>query len=505
MKKHILIIAAVLAAVLFASGCHYAAQDSASRNSASPETPAGSAPLKAVVVYFSVTGNTKTVADYIASAAGADIWEIVPERYYSKEDLDYMTPGCRSSEEFKDPSARPEMDKEFTMSGDYQVIFLGFPIWYGTAPKILFTFLESVDLKGKTVVPFCTSGSSGIDKALEDLLPLGKDAVWLKGKRFPSHPARTAAEEWVKSLGLNTTGSEPGKVKDLQARVLYYKNTRLSGNVMVRRFPISMRGLYTEQPYATDVNCFRERIEDAVFIELNQSQFNGLASVGLSYRFTEDPVTDVIEKDPGSALKEFRRVDYKDINKDFSYALYDTGRFTAGKERGFSFYSDRLAVIRYKGRIVWFKILTREGEDYSRIDAKVLADGRILVATPYGAYYVRENDGRAVTEFYRDYAEVGRGDGKKKDSDRPLPKIEILTDNIVKHYFDDGREEYWQIRLSKTDIQKNLGKNTYEVFDCRKPGSRKYLLWWNGKGGSATALYPDIESCKMWCYTQGER
>ncbi len=503
MRKSILIMAAAIAAVLSACACLFAAQESVSPDIAAVS---GSGPSKAVVVYFSVTGNTKTVADYIARAAGADICEIVPRQYYLEPDLDYRTPGCRSSVEYKDPSSRPEIRNELTKLGEYRVIYLGFPIWYGTAPKILFTFLESVDLKDKTVIPFCTSGSSSIDKALEDLLPLGREALWLKGKRFASDAGRAEAEEWVKSLGLNTTGVEPGKIKDLSANVSYYdKNTKLSGNVLIWHFPKSIWDLYTEQPYASDVSCYRKRIEDAVFVELDQAQTNGLASLGLSYRFTEDPVSDVIEKDPGSALKEFHRLEYKDINKDFSYALYDTGRFTAGKDRGFSAYTDRLAVIRHKGRIVWFKILTWNTDIYSRSDARVLDDGRILVATPNGAYYVRENDGRLVTEFYREYAQVNRGVVKTEKTDQPIPNIEILTDNIVKHSFDDGREEYWQIRLSKSDIRKNLGKKVYELRDCRNLESRKYLLWWNGKGGGDTLIYPSIENCKMWCYTQGER
>ncbi|MBQ9358628.1 MAG: flavodoxin, partial [Abditibacteriota bacterium] len=168
MRKSILIMAAAIAAVLSACACLFAAQESVSPDIAAVS---GSGPAKAVVVYFSVTGNTKTVADYIARAAGADICEIVPRQYYLEPDLDYRTPGCRSSVEYKDPLSRPEIRNELTKLGEYRVIYLGFPIWYGTAPKILFTFLESVDLKDKTVIPFCTSGSSSIDKALEDLLP----------------------------------------------------------------------------------------------------------------------------------------------------------------------------------------------------------------------------------------------------------------------------------------------------------------------------------------------
>ena len=331
-------MAAVLAAALLANAACAAAE------SADASRPA---PYKAVVAYFSVTGNTKRVAETIAKTAQADLYEIVPRIPYSKADLDYKTPGCRSSEEFKDPSARPEMYDSAYGLGSYSIIYLGFPIWYGTAPRIIYTFLESQDLMGKTVIPFCTSGSSGIDKALEDLLPLGRTTRWLKGKRFSSDADPAEAEAWVKSLGLETTGKEPGRVKTLNSSSTAMGD-KLSGIVSVKHFPEFLWSLYTEYPYSSIVSCYRQKIEDAVYVTVDQWQLNGLASVGYSYHYLTDPVTDVMEKDPCSALKEFRRVEQKSINKDFAYALYDTRRFTAGKERSPLNRSDYLAVIRYR-------------------------------------------------------------------------------------------------------------------------------------------------------------
>ncbi|MBO4547827.1 MAG: hypothetical protein J5758_01295, partial [Abditibacteriota bacterium] len=202
---------------------------------------------------------------------------------------------------------------------------------------------------------------------------------------------------------------------------------------------------------------------------------------------------------------EFRRVDERNINKDFTYALYDTRRYTAGRERNPLYNSDTLAVIRYRDKIIWFKVLSADTDKYlyAGSDVRLLGDGRYLIATPGGAYFISETDGKIITEYYRDYASVRRG-GEDAQT-RPIPRIEILTDNIVKHSFDDGREEYWQIVLSMSDIRRNLGKQVYELDDNRDPGSRRYLLWWNGKGGDATAPRPGVERCRMWCYREGER
>ncbi|MBR4749166.1 MAG: hypothetical protein IK083_06320 [Abditibacteriota bacterium] len=498
MKKRILlIIAAALAALLTACDAREA-----------PESiqVSGAAPSRAVVAYFSVSGNTGRVAEHIAKTAQADLYRIAAKKPYSKADLDYKTPGCRSSEEFKDPASRPIIADDLNTLGGYQVIYLGFPIWYGVAPKIVYTFVEALDLTGKTVIPFCTSGSSGIDKALEELLPLGRKGLWLKGKRFASHAGEAEVKEWVKSLGLETTGMDPGHVRTITSASTVSGN-EFTGNVMVKYFPECVGRRYTEIPYASYVTSCRQRIEDAVYVMIDNSQLNGLASAGWSYTYLADPVTDVMENDPRSALREFGRKDERQIKKDFTCALYDTRRFTAGKKRNPLYNSDSLAVIRYRDKIIWFKILGAETDKNlcAACDAMLLDNGRYMVATPRGAYYITETDGKMISEFYHDYARVSRGGKEMQEKDRPLPKIEILTENMVRYSFDDGREEIWRIRLSMSDIRKNLGKQSYELNDNRDLKSMKYLQWWNGKGGEATAPHPGIENIRMWCYTQGER
>lgn len=129
-----------------------------------PEPNPGTQPTggRALVVYFSCTNMTTGIADRIAEVTDAATWRIVPEVAYTSEDLNYNNSSSRANREQNDPSARPAILGKCENLADYEVIFLGYPIWWGKAPKVIFTFLESHDLAGKTVVPFCTSHSSGI-------------------------------------------------------------------------------------------------------------------------------------------------------------------------------------------------------------------------------------------------------------------------------------------------------------------------------------------------------
>lgn len=124
---------------------------------------------KALVAYFSATGTTKAVAEMLAEAASADIFQIVPETLYSAEDLDWRNQESRSSVEMKNPDSRPAIASVDLDVAVYETVYLGFPIWWYTAPTIINTFIESVDLQGKTIVVFATSGSSNADKAVADL------------------------------------------------------------------------------------------------------------------------------------------------------------------------------------------------------------------------------------------------------------------------------------------------------------------------------------------------
>ena len=165
------------------------------------ETPAQES--KVLIAYFSATNNTEGIANHIKNILGADagLYEIVPEQPYTSADLNYNT-DCRANREQNDASARPAISGRVENMEQYDVIFLGYPIWWGQAPKIISTFLESYDFSGKTIVPFCTSGSSGIGSSASNLHSLASNATWLDGQRFSGGASRSTVESWVNGLDL---------------------------------------------------------------------------------------------------------------------------------------------------------------------------------------------------------------------------------------------------------------------------------------------------------------
>ena len=156
---------------------------------------------KILVAYFSATGSTKSVAETLRTALDADLYEIVPEDPYTAADLDYNS-DCRANREQNDDSARPAISGSVSDMGDYAVVFVGYPIWWGKEPKIIDTFLESYDFSGKTVVPFCTSGGSGISGSLSGVRAGAAGANVLDGKRFSGGVSVSDAEDWVNGLDL---------------------------------------------------------------------------------------------------------------------------------------------------------------------------------------------------------------------------------------------------------------------------------------------------------------
>ena len=167
-------------------------------NDASEETTDG----KVLVAYFSCTGNTKGLAEKIASAIDADFYELVPEEPYTDADLNYNDSSTRATVEQNDPNARPAISGSVDNMEQYDVIFLGYPIWWGQAPKIISTFLESYNLSGKTIVPFCTSGSSPVGSSATNLYSSAQDADWLDGTRFSASASDSDIESWLNDIGL---------------------------------------------------------------------------------------------------------------------------------------------------------------------------------------------------------------------------------------------------------------------------------------------------------------
>ena len=159
---------------------------------------------KVLVAYFSATGTTKDVAENIADSLSADLYEIIPSEPYTDDDLDYNDSNSRTSIEMNDKSSRPEIANNVENIEDYDVIFLGYPIWWGEAPHIIYTFMESYDFSGKTIIPFCTSGGSPIGSSAENIYSVVSDnAVWLEGDRLGSNSSHEDIVNWINGLGLD--------------------------------------------------------------------------------------------------------------------------------------------------------------------------------------------------------------------------------------------------------------------------------------------------------------
>ena len=156
---------------------------------------------KSLVAYFSASGVTAKMAKKLADAIGADLFEIVPEEPYTKEDLNWMNKKSRSSVEMNDRSCRPAIRSGVENMAQYDVVFVGFPVWWYREPSIIDTFIEAYDFSGKTIVPFATSGMSGIGDSGENMQRLAKGAKVLPGKRFTnsvsSGDLKNWAEEWL--------------------------------------------------------------------------------------------------------------------------------------------------------------------------------------------------------------------------------------------------------------------------------------------------------------------
>lgn len=137
--------------------------------------------MKSMVIYFSATGRTRTAAERIKEMSGSDIYEIKPAVPYTKADLNWLSKKSRSSVEMKDKASRPEIIDDIPDLTEYGTVYLGFPIWWYVAPRIVNTFLEKADLKGKKIVLFATSGSSGFGFTLKGLEPSAPEAAFIEG------------------------------------------------------------------------------------------------------------------------------------------------------------------------------------------------------------------------------------------------------------------------------------------------------------------------------------
>lgn len=179
-----------------------ATQPQAETPSTEPSAETTEETAKTLVVYFSATGNTKSVAEEIVRLTGADLYEIVPADPYTDEDLNYNNNDCRANQEMNDASARPAIGSEAIDISTYDTVFVGYPIWWGTAPRIINTFLDTYDLSGKTVLPFCTSGSSGISQSVSAIRAAEPNADVRDGLRA-SGANDSSIESWISDNGID--------------------------------------------------------------------------------------------------------------------------------------------------------------------------------------------------------------------------------------------------------------------------------------------------------------
>ena len=212
MKRLFIIFTAALMSVM-AAACNasdYSVSEETGNTAIGADNPADNyeqeAENKVLIAYFSATGTTKAIAENAANILDADLYVITPQTPYSDEDLKYYT-GGRADKEQNDPTARPAISGSVQNIEQYNTVLLGYPIWHGQAPRIISTFLESYDFSDKTILPFCTSHSSGIGSSADELQSLAENATWLKGESFSTDTTKEDIVIWLENNGLHDASS----------------------------------------------------------------------------------------------------------------------------------------------------------------------------------------------------------------------------------------------------------------------------------------------------------
>ena len=203
MKKVLVILAVFLAAMLlFAQGQKETKKQTTdnSKKSTVQQNEGGKKMPKKLVAYFSASGTTARVAKELAEAAKADLYEIIPETKYTSNDLDWRDKSSRSSVEMADKKSRPKLADKNAKIADYDVIFIGFPIWWYTAPHIINSFLEAYDFSGKKVVIFATSGGSGFGNTVKELQPSAPKATIIEGKMMNGRVDKAELAKWAEQF-----------------------------------------------------------------------------------------------------------------------------------------------------------------------------------------------------------------------------------------------------------------------------------------------------------------
>ena len=250
MKKIVSIIVAVILVISFVGCGSVTAQNTPAPEAKTAETPAPTQAKKdsaasdhaVLVVYFSGTGTTRGLAERIADLTGADLKEIVPAQPYTAEDLNYNDRSTRASVEQNTPDVRPEIANDTTLDG-CTTVYLGYPIWWGQAPRILSTFVESHDFTGITVIPFCTSGSSDIGRSDDALAEQAGNGNWLQGRRFDANISDDALLAWINETGERSMDKTLSLViGDTEVSVAWEENASVDAlTEMVKAEPLTVQ------------------------------------------------------------------------------------------------------------------------------------------------------------------------------------------------------------------------------------------------------------------------
>jgi len=193
-----------------------------------------------LVVYFSATGTTKGVAERIAEIVDADIYELKAAESYTEDDLNYNDSNSRATQEQNDSTSRPEIEGEIENFDEYDTIFLGYPIWWGDAPHIIYTLVESYDFDDKTVIPFCTSGSSSITLSVSNLKQHSNGGNWLEGKRMSQNTSNQEIEQWISSLVIEGEETMRIVVKCNNYEIVYELNNSKAAKDLYAQLPITL-------------------------------------------------------------------------------------------------------------------------------------------------------------------------------------------------------------------------------------------------------------------------
>ena len=272
-----------------------------------PEEPPAPANAHALTIYFSATGNTETLAETVAQAAGADLARIIPAEPYTSADLNYNDNSCRANQELNS-DARPAIEPLEVDVSQYDVILLGYPIWWGQCPPVVRTFLDSYDLSGKTILPFCTSGSTGISGSLSKIRELAPDSTVTDGFRGTSSTGTAQIDEWLRDNHFT------------EAVFMRMKLAAANGDIIVK----------------LEQNNAAKNLAAMLPLDLNFSDYNNTEKIA----YPPEEI-DISNTTPGTAPKTGDLTIYAPwgnlalFYKDWSYSssLIPLGRIESGAER----------------------------------------------------------------------------------------------------------------------------------------------------------------------------